>query len=65
MTGNVVNFAKKRIRKATEADFAGLIDADIKANPANVQPLTKSLVDRFEAIKARIESARAEERLEC
>lgn len=59
------NFAAHKAAKDTDAAFLSLIEKDIKARPASVEPITRSMRDRADAIEALITQSEEADRIEC
>lgn len=55
---NVVQLRDRREEKKVEEEFFNLLDRETKVD-ANVQPLSTSLLERMNAIKAEGEAAKA------
>lgn len=61
----VFNFAARKAAADTEGAFLKLVDKDIKERPESVAPLSKSLLDRVDAIEACAEANLEADRIEC
>lgn len=62
--GNVVSLHDRREEVRAQGAFLELIEADIKANPGNVQPIPRSIFAEIADIRARAEENRRRELLE-